>query len=135
VSGWAGLHQEPNVVVARVSRRVQFASRYVSTISHPQELLLACHTNCQRTFEHLDALVLSNVYVQWDPATGIESHFQLEQLAVSVAAGLKDGYVLAGENVMEMITRRHEASLALERVRRQAGMVPSPVVSKICLRG
>jgi hypothetical protein len=130
VSGWAGLHQEPNVLVARVSRRVQSASRYVSTISHPQELLLACHTNCQRTFEHLDALVLSNVYVQWDPATGIESHFQLEQLAVSVAAGLKDGYVLAGENVMEMITRRHEASLASERVRRQAGMVPSPVASR-----
>jgi hypothetical protein len=93
-------------------------------------LLLACHTNCQGTFEHLDALVLSNVYVQWDPTAGIESHFQLEELAVSVAAGLKDGYVLAGEHVMQMITGGHEASLASERVRRQAGMVPSRVVSR-----
>ncbi|MDP9335986.1 MAG: hypothetical protein M3Q30_22125, partial [Actinomycetota bacterium] len=86
-------------------------------------LLLACHTNCQRTFEHLDALVLSNVYVQWDPATGIEAHFQLEEFAVSVAAGLKDGYMLAGENVMQMITGGHETSLASERVRQQVAMV------------
>jgi hypothetical protein len=92
-------------------------------------LLLACHTNCQRTFEHLDALVLSNVYVQWDPTAGIESHFQLEELAVSVAAGLKDRYVLAGEHVMQMITSGHEASLASEHVRRRTRMVPSRVVS------
>jgi hypothetical protein len=119
MSSWAGLHEKPNVSIARVSHRVQSASRHVNRISHSHELFLACHTNCQRTFEHLDALVLSNVYVQWDPTAGIESHFQLEELAVSVAAGLKDGYVLAGENVMQMIAGGHEASLASEHVRRR----------------
>ncbi len=79
----------------------------------PKGLLLASDANCQRTFEHLDALVLANVYVQWDPATGIESHLELEELAVGVAAGLKDGYVLAGENVMHMITGGHEAQSRL----------------------
>jgi hypothetical protein len=86
---------------------VEFAPRYVGRLSHPKRSFRAADANGQRTLQHLDSFVLSNVRVPGNPAATVESHLRLEKLAVGFAAGLQERHMLAREGIVEVFARCH----------------------------
>jgi hypothetical protein len=114
---------------------VHLASRHVCALANGQWPILPAHSDDQRSGQDLHTFVLTSVDVPGNPATGIETYFDLEKFSACVLAALQERQVLARESVVEMLIRGHGTQSCLgeparKRSRRRAypdrsiGVVP-----------
>lgn len=118
------VQHESRLSGAGVRDTVEAAAADHEVVAHPEHAVLASCSEPDRARQDLETLVLTDVEMARDEATGFEADLGSERLPIGVGCGLEEGQALTGQRILDRaVSCSHVSVLLSAAIRRHSSVV------------